>query len=134
MIRQLCVGLARRAGSAAQQQQTLPSLVAAGAHAAAPLACAAATGAAKHAPLLRAAAAAFSTSGSALSDSLQSLIKRELKHEQTTYEQPEALVKGPPAPFTLVSVPGDGTVTLKRDFNGEEVSVDAAINMQVRRL
>lgn len=76
------------------------------------------------------AAAAFSTSGSALSESLQSLLQREVKHEKTTYEQPEALAKGPPAPFTLTSVPGDSTVTLKRTYNGEEIAVDASVNMQ----
>lgn len=88
-----------------------------------------ATASAAHRALLL-SSASFSTSGSALSESLQTLLKRELKHEQTSYEQPEAVAKGPPAPFTLTSAPGDGTVTLKRDYNGEEVSVDASINMQ----
>lgn len=129
MLRQLCVSLARRAGSSAQQQ-VLPAACAALIPQAASAACAAAAPA-ERVMLLR-AAAAFSTSGSALSESLQSLLKRELKHERTTYEAPEAVAKGPPAPFTLTSVPGDGTVTLKRDFNGEDISVDASLNMQVR--
>ncbi|KIZ03538.1 hypothetical protein MNEG_4420 [Monoraphidium neglectum] len=76
------------------------------------------------------AAQAFSSSGPALSDDLHSLIKRELQHEQTTYEQPEPLAKGPPAPFTVSGAPGDGTVTLKRDYKGETISVDAAVNLQ----
>ncbi|KAI8475442.1 MAG: mitochondrial glycoprotein [Monoraphidium minutum] len=127
MALRIVAGLARRAGSTAQQQ-LLPSLAAAAA-ASAPLV-AAAAGAAR-APLLRAAAAAaFCSSRSTLSESLESLISRELKHEETTYEQPEVLAKGPPAPFTFSSARGDGTITLKRDFSGEQVSVDASIIMQ----
>jgi len=130
-LRQLCVTLARRAGSSGQQQ-LLPAALTATSSAAAAASAAAAPAAAAAAPALRMAAAAFSTSGSALSESLQSLLQREVKHEKTTYEQPEALAKGPPAPFTLTSVPGDSTVTLKRTYNGEEIAVDASVNMQVR--
>jgi hypothetical protein len=124
-LRQLCLGLARRAGSSAQTQ-ILPSVAvaSAAAHSAAPVA------AAGRALLLQ-AARAFSSSGPAPSDDLHSLIKRELQHEQTTYEQPEPLAKGPPAPFTVSGAPGDGTVTLKRDYKGETISVDAAVNLQV---
>lgn len=76
-------------------------------------------------------AATFASSAAGADDeSLESVLLRELKHEQTTYEQPAPLAKGPPAPFTLTSVPGDGTLTLSRDFNGEKVTVEASLNMQ----
>ncbi|GBG00412.1 hypothetical protein Rsub_13174 [Raphidocelis subcapitata] len=119
--------LARRAGPAASQQQLLPAALRAAATPAA-----AAASAAPSAAALRLAAAAFSSSGSALSDSLQSLLQRELKHEETTYEKPGPLASGPPAPFTLASAPGDGSITLKRDYEGEEISIDASVNMQAR--
>lgn len=61
---------------------------------------------------------------------LSSILSQEIKHEQTVYEQDEALAQGPPAPFKLTSSPGDTTVTLTREFKGEKVSIDASINMQ----
>jgi hypothetical protein len=40
-------------------------------------------------------------------------------------------MQGPPAPFVLHSKLGDTAVSLTRDYNGEKVSVDCSVNMQV---
>lgn len=150
-LRVLCATLARRASSAAQQQQLLaPALLAAvqgGLNTSGAAALSTATAAL---PLARVAAAhqqlppSFAATGSSAAfasradgsddddenEPLESVLRRELKHEQATYEQPEAVAQGPPAPFTLTSAPGDGTLTLTRDFNGEKVTVEASLNMQ----
>eukprot|EP00879_Flechtneria_rotunda_P002466 GHRR01002663.1.p1 GENE.GHRR01002663.1~~GHRR01002663.1.p1 ORF type:complete len:254 (+),score=64.25 GHRR01002663.1:101-862(+) len=76
------------------------------------------------------AASNFHTSSLVSASSLSSILGKELKHEKTVYEQDEVVAKGPPAPFTLQSTPGDTAVSLTRDYNGEKISVDCSVNMQ----
>jgi len=64
-----------------------------------------------------------------LSD-LAATLKAEIKHEKSSYAPNEVVAKGPPAPFTLTSAPGDTTVSLKRDFKGEQISIDSSVNLQ----
>lgn len=73
------------------------------------------------------------TSSSLAAQSLQSSLSKELKHEKADYEKPDIIAKGPPAPFTLEEQPGDTAITLKREYKGETISVDASVNLQVRR-
>lgn len=70
------------------------------------------------------------TGSSALRESLRTLLQAELEHEASSYQKPEAVAHGPPAPFTLQSEPGDTLLTLKRKFGDEEVLVDCSVNMQ----
>jgi hypothetical protein len=68
-------------------------------------------------------------SSAVLSD-LAATLKAEIKHEKSSYAPNEIVAKGPPAPFTLTTAPGDTNVSLKRDFKGEQISVDASVNLQ----
>ena len=81
-------------------------------------------------PMLPATAARAFSATPLLSESLASVIKKEIKHEKANYEKPELVAKGPPAPFTLAEAAGDTTLTLTREYKGETVRVDASVNLQ----
>lgn len=65
----------------------------------------------------------ISTSSFAASGLVNALDK-ELKLEKKEYEKPDVIAKGPPAPFTLDQTPGDMTLSLKREYKGEEIVVE----------
>eukprot|EP00890_Picochlorum_soloecismus_P002961 jgi/Picsp_1/3666/NSC_06503-R1_protein len=54
----------------------------------------------------------------------------EIEHERTNYKQPEELLGGPPAPFTLTESKGDTLMTLTRSYGTETLSVDVMVNDQ----
>jgi hypothetical protein len=63
--------------------------------------------------------------------SLLNVLKREIKHEKSAYSAPAVVASGPPAPFTLVDVPGEAAVSLKREYRGgETITVDCSVNLQ----
>eukprot|EP01026_Neomeris_dumetosa_P083365 TRINITY_DN96689_c0_g1_i1.p2 TRINITY_DN96689_c0_g1~~TRINITY_DN96689_c0_g1_i1.p2 ORF type:complete len:238 (+),score=42.53 TRINITY_DN96689_c0_g1_i1:146-859(+) len=57
-------------------------------------------------------------------------LSEEVKHEQESYEKPDVLAGGPPAPFVLQEKEIDTLLTLKRSYNNEEIEVDVKVNDQ----
>ena len=72
----------------------------------------------------------ISTSGFAASG-LTGALEKEMKHEKAEYEKPDIIARGPPAPFSLEDTPGDTTISLTREFKGEQVRLDVSVNLQV---
>lgn len=61
---------------------------------------------------------------------LAEALEVEIEHERTNYKQPEELLGGPPAPFTLTESKGDTLMTLTRSYGTETISVDVMVNDQ----
>lgn len=72
---------------------------------------------------------AFSTE-QRTAEGLTSILLEELKHEREVYVKPEAVARGPPAPFTLRENAGDTMLTLSRAYGAETVNVDLHVNNQ----
>eukprot|EP01024_Parvocaulis_polyphysoides_P056874 TRINITY_DN60279_c0_g1_i1.p1 TRINITY_DN60279_c0_g1~~TRINITY_DN60279_c0_g1_i1.p1 ORF type:complete len:254 (+),score=30.50 TRINITY_DN60279_c0_g1_i1:48-764(+) len=62
--------------------------------------------------------------------SLVDVLKEELDHEKQTYEKPENLTGGPPAPFILKEQELDTLLTLTRTYNNEEIEINIKVNDQ----